>query len=159
MQSVEQSELENPMNAEIRNEDFYQNMRENIRSWLASKGKGYKYADYLLFAPDLFHLLCRLALDKRVPPAQKAKLAGAIAYFISPIDLIPEAILGPIGYVDDIALAAYVLNSIINSGHGEIAEELWAGEDNLLSVIQRIIEVADSMVGSGMWKRIKQLVN
>ena len=127
------------MNAESRNEDFYKSMRENIRSWLANKGKGYKYADYLLFAPDLFHLLCRLALDKRVPAAQKAKLAGAIAYFISPIDLIPEAIVGPIGYVDDIALAAYVLNSIINSGHGEIAEEHWAGEDNLLSVISRMI--------------------
>ncbi len=26
----------------------------------------------------------------------------AITYFISPIDLFPETILGPVGYIDDI---------------------------------------------------------
>ena len=43
-----------------RNDDFYQNLRKRIREWLEGKGKGAKYADYLLFAPDLFHLLSTL---------------------------------------------------------------------------------------------------
>jgi uncharacterized membrane protein YkvA (DUF1232 family) len=33
----------------------------------------------------------------------------AIIYFISPIDVIPEAIFGPIGYVDDFGLLLLVL--------------------------------------------------
>ncbi len=51
-----------------------------------------------MFAPDLLHLLCKLTIDEDVPVKERAKLAAAIAYFISPIDLVPEAIVGIIGY-------------------------------------------------------------
>jgi uncharacterized membrane protein YkvA (DUF1232 family) len=36
-------------------------------------------------------------------------LVLAIIYFVSPIDVIPEAIFGPIGYVDDFGLLLFVL--------------------------------------------------
>ncbi|MFC1550906.1 YkvA family protein, partial [Candidatus Neomarinimicrobiota bacterium] len=94
-----------------------------------------------------------------VPVKEKAKLAAAIAYFVSPIDLIPEAIIGPIGYVDDIALAAYVLRSIINDTNPEVVQKHWAGDTDVLKVIQNILEVADQMVGSGLWKKLKGLVS
>jgi uncharacterized membrane protein YkvA (DUF1232 family) len=136
-------------------EDFYQTVRGRISDWLASKGSGFKHARLLLLAPDLFHLLTRLLLDKRIPAAEKATLGAAIAYFLSPIDLLPEALLGPAGYVDDVALAAFVLGRLINAGHGAVAKELWAGDDDLLEAIQRILEVADEMVGSGLWERLK----
>jgi uncharacterized membrane protein YkvA (DUF1232 family) len=77
-------------------------------------GKKSRWAGYILMAPDFLHLLCRLTVDKEVPLKHRAKLAGAIAYFVSPFDLIPEGISGPVGYVDDVALAAYILNSIVN---------------------------------------------
>ncbi len=141
------------------NEDFYQVMRSRIRNWLTTKGKGYKYADYLLFGPDLFHLLSRLILDERIDVAHKVKLAAAIAYFVSPIDLVPEAILGPAGYIDDIALAAYVLNTLINAGQGEVAQELWAGDDELITVVQRILDVADSAIGSGVWVKLRSVAD
>jgi uncharacterized membrane protein YkvA (DUF1232 family) len=91
----------------LKNEDFYKSMRERIRVWLAKKGKHYRYADFLLFAPDLFHLISKLVLDERIPVRHKARLGAAIAYFVSPVDLIPEAVVGPVGYIDDIILAAY----------------------------------------------------
>ncbi len=136
-------------------EDFYQALRARITGWLKERGAGYRHAQVLLVAPDLLHLMCRLAIDPRVPPAEKAKLAAAIAYFVSPVDLMPEAILGPIGYVDDVALAAYALNSLINAGHGAIAEEHWAGEGDLLSLIRQILAVADDMIGSGLWRKLR----
>lgn len=37
-----------------------------------------------------------------------------IAYIVSPIDLIPEGLLGPLGFADDAALVAYLLKRIIN---------------------------------------------
>ncbi len=52
---------------------------------------------------------------------------------------LPEVILGPAGYLDDIALAAYVLNRTINAGNGEIAKEHWAGDGNILEIIQFIL--------------------
>lgn len=140
--------------------DFYQRLRHKIHEWADSKeGKSSKWMKFLLFAPDLFHLLCKLTIDPEVPVKEKAKLAAAIAYFVSPIDLIPEAIVGPIGYVDDIALAAFVLKGIINETNPEVVKKHWAGDSDVLEVIKHIIEVADQMVGSGLWKKLKGLVN
>jgi len=138
-----------------KNDDFYKKLRRDIRAWLADKGKAFEYADILLLAPDLFHLLVRLELDPRIPILQKAELAAAIAYFVSPIDLLPELILGPIGYLDDVALAAWALNRTINAGHGEIAREHWAGHGDVLQSIQYILAKADQMIGSGLWDRLK----
>jgi uncharacterized membrane protein YkvA (DUF1232 family) len=138
-----------------RNEDFYQALRARISEWLGSKGKGFKHAQILLLAPDLFHLLTRLLLDKRIPSAEKATLGAALAYFLSPLDVLPEALLGPAGYVDDVALAAFVLSRLMNAGHGAVAKELWAGDGDLLEAIRRILEAADEMVGSGLWERLK----
>lgn len=138
--------------------DFYQNLRFKMKDWLQTKeGRTHKWAEYLMAAPDLFHLLCKLAVDKDVPVKEKAKLAVAIAYFVSPIDLIPEAIAGPVGYIDDIALTAYVLHSIIDKSGPEIVKRHWAGEEDILVIVQEILKVADEMVGSGSWKKLKKL--
>ena len=141
----------------IEHQDFYRTLRVKVDRWLQARGEGYRHAQVLLLAPDLFHLLCRLVIDGRVPVAQKAKLAAAIAYFVSPIDAVPEAIVGPVGYLDDVAVAAYALNALINAGHGDIAKEYWAGQGELLAVIQQVLGSADEMIGSGLWKKIRSL--
>jgi uncharacterized membrane protein YkvA (DUF1232 family) len=137
--------------------DFYQKLRVKMKDWLTSEeGKASKWAEYLMFAPDLLHLLCKLAIDTDVYVADKAKLASAIVYFISPIDLIPEALMGPLGYADDIVVAAWVLNDMVNRVDQDIIKKHWAGEEDVLKVIQQIIGVADQMIGSGLWAKIKQ---
>ena len=138
-------------------DDFYQSLRRKIGNLLKTEeGRKYKFAKYLLLAPDLFHLLCRLAFDKDVSVADKAKLAIAIAYFVSPVDLIPDALL-PIGYIDDVGVAVYVLNGIINNTSQEIVEKYWTGEGEILETIKVILKTADEMIGSGIWKKIKDL--
>jgi len=140
-----------------READFYQDLRARVQRWLDSQdAHNSKWAEYLMLAPDLFHLLVRLSLDPDVPSTQKIKLLGAIAYFISPIDLIPEALLGPLGLLDDIAVAAWVLNSMINESDPELVQKYWAGDDDSLEVIQRILASADEMIGSGLWERLKK---
>ena len=136
--------------------DFYQQMRDSIRIWLKGKGGNYQFAEYLLAAPDLFHLLCKLAIDKEVPVSEKAKLAGAIVYFISPFDFLPEALIGPLGYSDDVVMAALVLNSLINKTNPEIVRRHWAGDKDILELIQQILQVADEMIGSGLWANIRK---
>jgi len=136
--------------------DFYQQMRDSIRTWLKGKGANYQFAKYLLAAPDLFHLLCRLALDKEVPVGEKAKLAGAIAYFISPLDLIPEVLVGPLGYIDDVAVAAWVLHGLVNKTNPEIVRRHWAGDGDVLDLVQQVLQVASEMVGSGLWAKIRK---
>ena len=136
--------------------DFYQQMRDSIRTWLKGKGANYQFAEYLLAAPDLFHLLCRLVIDKEVAVSDKAALAAAIVYFVSPIDVLPEAIAGPVGYVDDVAVAAFVLNRLINTTAPEVVRRHWAGDADILDLIRQILQVADDMVGSGAWAKIRK---
>ena len=135
-------------------DDFYQKLRLKFKDWSGS----HKWAEYLMCAPDLFHLLCKLSLDKEVPSSEKLKLGAAITYFISPIDFLPEALLGPVGYMDDIALAAFVLNSIVNNTNEELLLKHWAGERDILELIRQILAVADKMVGSGLWRKLKKLI-
>jgi uncharacterized membrane protein YkvA (DUF1232 family) len=135
--------------------DFYQKLRIQIKNWVEKKSnKEHKWAEYILLAPDLFHLLCKLMLEDDIPSAKKVKLAGVIVYFILPIDLLPEALFGPVGYLDDIALTAYVLNDIINDVNPEIVTRNWAGEREILNLIKTILVNSDKMVGSGLWRKI-----
>lgn len=139
--------------------DFYKNLRRKIDRWAQSKqGKRYKWAKYVMIAPDLFHLLTRLSLDPEVPAHHKAKVAAALAYFIMPFDLLPELVAGPIGFVDDIALASYVINGIVNTVDPEIVRRHWAGEGDVLILVKEVIAAADKMIGKGLWRKVKQVL-
>jgi len=142
-----------------RHDDYYQRLRKQIRDWLHSdEGEKHQWAGYLLFAPDLFHLMWKLSGDPDVDKKDKGKLIVAIAYFISPIDLIPEAIVGPVGYLDDIALAAYVLHGMINHTDPEVLRRHWAGDGDVLEVIKKVLASADKMMSSSIFNKLKRLV-
>lgn len=137
--------------------DFYKRIRKKINDWLESNtGKDRQWSEFILLAPDLFHLLTKLTVDKDIPESKKVKLYAAIAYFISPIDLIPEAIFGPVGYLDDIALSAYVLNDIINNVDPKIVSRNWAGDKDILALVKTIIANANNFLGSGIIRKIKK---
>jgi uncharacterized membrane protein YkvA (DUF1232 family) len=137
-------------------EDAYVRLRKRVLEWAQSKtGATFAYLDVVLAAPDLLHLLYRLMLDPGVRGADKAKLAGAFAYFVTPIDLMAEAFLGPIGYLDDVALAAFVLSQIIRH-NPEAVERNWAGDQNVIALIERILSRAELMLGPRLWKKLKR---
>ncbi len=141
-----------------REEDFYQRLRHRMLGWAKTQGSGHRWLEYLLWAPDLFHLLWRLSLDPDVPARLKGRLLAAIVYFVSPLDLVPEAIFGPAAYADDVALSAYVLGSMLNELDPGLLRRHWAGSHDVLEVIKAILKVAQSMVGAGIWSRLRQRI-
>lgn len=56
-------------------------------------------------------LLYYVATDKDVPLSEKAKIYGALGYFILPVDLIPDVMVG-IGYTDDFAALMWALKAV-----------------------------------------------
>lgn len=145
------------MNSEEK--DFYKKMRSKINIWIENNtGENKQWNEYILLAPDLFHLLTKLSIDKEVPESKKIKLLAAIAYFISPIDLLPEAIVGPIGFLDDIALSAYVLNDIINNVDPKIVTRNWAGDKDILALVKTILANANNFLGGRIWNKIRRKV-
>lgn len=146
--------------------DRYQRIRFKVQRGLRSErvqkrlGKyGHQAAELIALAPDMFHLMCKLTLDKRVPIKEKAKLGFAIAYFASPIDLIPVTLTGPIGFLDDLALSAYVLNSLLNQVDADIVREHWAGEQDILTVLQDISSWADSFLSTSVFDKLRDWVD
>jgi uncharacterized membrane protein YkvA (DUF1232 family) len=138
-------------------DDFYRRLRRRVSAWARSDdGRTHRWADVVCLAPDLVHLMIRLMLDDRVPRSAKSRLLAALLYFMSPLDALPEALLGPVGYLDDIALAAFVLNGLLNQLDPSILRENWAGDDDVLDVIRRIVGRADQMIGSGLWQSLRR---
>lgn len=134
---------------------FYHKLRRTVKIWAGGEqSKANQYADYIMASPDLFMLLVRLSRDDRVSRANKARMAGAVAYFINPLDLIPELILGPPGLVDDIALAALVLHSLLETTDPSIVREHWEGSADILDLIRGVLSSADTMLGGPVWRRL-----
>src|SRR5580765_6783666 len=88
---------------------FYDRIRGRIQKFVGEKGSALgRTAEFLLLAPDVFILLWRLLRDSRVTGRNKVLLGSAVVYYIFPFDLLPEALLGPIGYLDDLVFGVYV---------------------------------------------------
>lgn len=71
------------------------------------------------------------ALDGDTPTAAKVKAFSALAYFILPLDFIPD--IGPLGYTDDAAvimIAIKSLNPYITDDHKQKAKK-WLNEENI----------------------------
>ncbi|HSJ59578.1 MAG TPA: DUF1232 domain-containing protein [Anaerolineae bacterium] len=137
---------------------FYQKLRRTVRIWAGGReSRGNRYVDLILAGPDLFMLLSRLSRDKRVSSANRIKLAGALAYFFNPFDLVPEGVLGPPGLVDDIALSAIVLHDVLETTDPVVVREHWEGSVDVLELVRDILAVADVMVGGPVWRALVEV--
>lgn len=137
-----------------KHKDFYEELRTATAEWFREHGME-KGADYILLAPDFFYLLCKLVIDEKVMVNEKLKLGLAITYFLSPIDIIPEALLGTFGFIDDVALAAYVLNSILSVTPATVVRKHWLGKKDILQEVENVLAKADKVIGGGLWRRAR----
>jgi uncharacterized membrane protein YkvA (DUF1232 family) len=104
-------------------------------------------ADLLLLLPDLAVLLARLMRDRRVPVAAKLSAALGIGYLLSPIDLLPEILLGPLGVLDDLVVVAAAVSRVLNHVHPDLISSHWSGRGSLLAALQRITRWAERHLG------------
>jgi len=109
-------------------------------------GLGSGFLDILMLLPDLTVLLFRLTRDPRVPLAAKIIAGMGVAYILSPIDLLPEIILGPIGLIDDLLVVATALSRLLKSVHPDIVREHWSGQGDALDAIHRVTAWGDSVL-------------
>jgi uncharacterized membrane protein YkvA (DUF1232 family) len=138
---------------------FYRRLRDRVKRWAQRRDVPEKRMEYLLLAPDLFVLLSRLALDGRVPVGPKAKIAAGIAYFVSPLDMVPD-FLGPPGFLDDVVVAAWILHTVVselNQLDPSILEDHWEGEEDVLQQVSDIVERAEDVLGQGLRFVVKRL--
>lgn len=139
---------------------FYDRLRRRIAAVIERRGGrwGEKTAAALLLVPDVFVLLVRLTLDRQVPAETRRLLGGALAYFVLPLDLLPEMMLGPVGYLDDLVLACVVLAQALGPDLERHARKHWSGSGELRETLAQITRSADALLGDGLFARLRRLL-
>lgn len=102
--------------------------------------------DALLVLPNIIKLVARLLRDPRVPRRSKVALGLAAAYVASPIDFIPAAILPIVGWVDDVILIMYAIDSLVQRAGPEIVEEHWDGPVDLLGLVRDVVGMSRTIL-------------
>lgn len=140
---------------EVAQIDFYRQLRSLIHNWAKTKGKAYEYLEYLLLAPDFFYLLVKLMFDGDVPLKAKARIGIVILYYISPVDIVPEGLLGPVGFADDLVLAVWTVRNLLRSVDRDTLLKHWPSEENLFVAMEKILNVADEWLSKGAYQKLK----
>ena len=81
---------------------------------------------YMKQLPNYLRLLGGLLTDRRVATVDKLMVAGAIAYIVMPIDLIPDFIPF-IGEVDDVFVLVLALQRLIANAGRPVLMAHWSG--------------------------------
>lgn len=82
--------------------------------------------------PNFLRLLYGLLTDSRVANIDKLVVAGAIAYIVMPLDLIPDFIPF-LGEVDDVFVLILALQRLIGNAGRVVLADHWAGDPGELS--------------------------
>jgi uncharacterized membrane protein YkvA (DUF1232 family) len=83
--------------------------------------------------PNTAKLVTRLVRDPRVSIRRKIPIAAAVGYILSPIDIIPNSILG-IGMFDDAIVVSLGLNALLANTDPTIIREHWDGSIDALDL-------------------------
>jgi uncharacterized membrane protein YkvA (DUF1232 family) len=133
---------------------IYDRWRSALRKPLP--GANADLRDALLALPDLAVLVLRLLRDGRVRPGDKAIAVLGIAYVLSPIDLIPEFVFGPLGLLDDAFVLALTVSRLVNRVHPDVVRAHWSGQGDVLDAIQRVSAWAERQLGGRMRRALER---
>lgn len=142
-------------------EDFYQRIRGKVVAWAEGAGAGRDVTQYILLVPDIMALLVRLMSDPGVSAGLKTEIAAASAYIIFPVDLMPEAVLGPAGLIDDAIVGAFALSRVVKvmgtAGEDKL-RAYWDGEDDVLRSMENLLAKAENFVTGTVWNGIRKFM-
>ena len=135
---------------------LYDRLRASVLELRPGQASG--LGDLLLLLPDMVVLLFRLVRDPRVPLGAKLIAGAALAYVISPIDLVPEVLLGPIGLIDDLLIVGAALSQLLKVVHPDVVRQHWPGQGDALDTIDRVMTWANEKVTARISNTVRRLI-
>lgn len=113
---------------------------------------GERLSHYARYIPLFGTLVYRLMKDPRVPTRAKVTLLFAAGYVASPFDFVPDWILG-LGRFDDLIVAAFALDQLLNRVPEHVVLEHWDGEEDVLRLIQEILDISTGFMPASIRRR------
>jgi uncharacterized membrane protein YkvA (DUF1232 family) len=114
--------------------------------------------DVIKQIPAYLRLLGGLLTDRRVSVLDKLLVAAAIAYIISPIDLLPDFVPF-LGEVDDVFLLVLSLQRLIANAGRRVVADYWVGSVADLSAgnLRRVLLAATFFLPRRMRRRLRAI--
>jgi len=125
---------------------LYDRLRHRITR-VPVPGQSSDLRDLILLLPDFTVLLARLLRDARVPRRAKLVALFGVGYVLSPIDLLPALLIGPLGLLDDLLVVTAALSRLLNHVHPDVVRAAWPGQGDALVAIQRAAAWSERFVG------------
>ena len=129
-----------------REQRLYDRLRGRVVGSAPGERSGLR--DLLLLLPDFTVLLARLLRDARVPRGSKLLALVGVGYVLSPIDLLPALLVGPIGLVDDLIVVTAALSRLLNHVHPDVVRSAWPGQGDALDAIRRAAAWSEDFLGT-----------
>jgi uncharacterized membrane protein YkvA (DUF1232 family) len=109
--------------------------------------------------PSYLRLLGGLLVDRRVSLIDKALVAGAIAYIVSPLDLIPDFIPF-LGQVDDVFLLMASLERLVANAGADVVYDHWRGDPDEIEALdlKGVLGAATLFLPGGVRTKLVRLV-
>ena len=72
-----------------------------------------------------------------------------MAYVVSPIDVMPGLLFGPVGLVDDLLVVAACVSGMLNRVHPDVVRSHWSGQGDVLDALAQVTDlVEDQVIGN-----------
>ncbi|WP_419163590.1 YkvA family protein [Candidatus Palauibacter sp.] len=120
---------------------YLQGLKEQVAKYAGT------LCDVVILAPVYGMLMFTLMKDPRLSRQQRLWVDAAIAYLVSPDDVIPEDEVGPYGFLDDVFCCAYVAHRIGEELGWDVVEEHWTGERSALEVSNNLLARERELLG------------
>ena len=140
----------------VRDQRLYDRLRSRVRPVIP--GAHSDLRDVLLAFPDLVMLLARLVRDERVKVGDKALALFGVAYVLSPFDLLPVWLFGPLGAVDDVLVVAATFSRLMNHVHPDVVRSHWSGQGDALELIRRATDWSERQFGKRLRRALQRLL-
>tara|TARA_Y100000588_G_C13640533_1_gene663536 strand:- start:32 stop:511 length:480 start_codon:yes stop_codon:yes gene_type:complete len=121
--------------------DYLQLLRKQVGKYAGT------LRDVVILAPVYGMLMFTLMKDPRLSREQRLLVDAAIAYLVSPDDVIPEDEVGSYGYLDDVFCCAYVAQQLGEELGWEVVQEHWTGEQSVLEVSRGLLARERELLG------------
>lgn len=108
--------------------------------------------------PNFLRLLYGLVTDSRVNSVDKLVVAGAIAYILLPVDIIPDFVPF-LGEVDDVFLLILALQRLISNAGRAVVQAYWPGDPADLSTgnLEKIVAACVFFLPRRMRRRLRTI--
>lgn len=108
--------------------------------------------------PNFLRLLYGLITDRRVANIDKLVVAGAVAYILLPLDIIPDFIPF-LGEVDDVFLLILAIQRLITNAGRAVVSEHWIGDAAELTTLnlERVLAACAFFLPRRMRRRLRAI--